>query len=141
MAFLANGGSVEALREILLSSDEYFVGSGGGTNQGYVTALFQDVFGRTPDAAGVAAYEKMLAGGLSRGQVARQFITSTEGSQDRVQQLYQTLLVRPAEADGLQTYSAVIMHGGTENDIIVALAGSPEMWAQPGRKHGPSLFG
>jgi len=133
MAFLQRGGSVEALREVLLSSDEYFVGSGGGTNEGFVTALYHDVFGRAPDAAGLAAYERMLST-VSRGLVAQEFISSKEGSQDRVQQIYQALLVRPADASGLQTYSDVLIHGGSEASIIEALASSSESWSQPARK-------
>ena len=82
---------------------------------------------------GLAGYQNLLTQGFSRGAVARAFITSLEGSQARVQQIYEALLVRPAESDGLNTYSAILMQGGSENEIIVALAGSPEMWAQPAR--------
>jgi hypothetical protein len=133
VSFLQRGGSVEALREILLSSDEYFVGSGGGTNEGYVTALYHDVFGREPDAAGLAAYARMLST-VSRGLVAQEFVSSKEGSQDRVQQIYQALLVRPADANGLQTYSDVLIHGGSEASIVEVLASSSESWSQPARK-------
>ena len=134
MSFLGNGGSIETLREILLSSKEYYVGRGGSTNDGYLAALYQDVFGRAPDAVGLAGYQKLLTTGFSRGAVARAFIISQEGSQDRVQQIYQSLLVRPAESGGLEAYSAILMHGGSEDQIVVALAGSPEMWAQPARQ-------
>ncbi|HMF14552.1 MAG TPA: DUF4214 domain-containing protein, partial [Gemmataceae bacterium] len=82
---------------------------------------------------GLAAYGRRLST-VSRGLVAREFISSTEGSQDRVQQIYQDLLVRPADASGLQTYSDVLIHGGSEASIIESLASSSESWSQPARK-------
>ena len=45
-AYLYQGGTIEGLSEALVSSPEYYQVHGGGTVEGFLTALFQDALGR-----------------------------------------------------------------------------------------------
>src|SRR5207244_3287370 len=131
--YLDSGGTVAQLRAILLSSDEYYTGRGHGTDAGYLAALYQDVLGRPVDASGLATYLHMLGGG-SRVRVAWALLTGSENSQARVERMFQWLLRRSADTDGLNAYSAVLMHGGSEASIIAILAGSGEFYNQLDRQ-------
>src|SRR5262249_10589435 len=54
--YLAQGGTAEQLRALLLGSDEYFSRFGGGSNSGYLAALYQDALQRSLDATGAAGW-------------------------------------------------------------------------------------
>src|SRR5262249_47057571 len=86
--FLARGGTLDQLRAILLSSPEYYQARGGGTNDGFLAALYHDVLGRPPDIGGALAYGQALARGLSRFQVASIVLGSHEARQQQVQGFY-----------------------------------------------------
>ena len=68
--FLVAGGTIEQMQANLLGSPEYFTSQGGGTNQGFLTALYQDLLNRSVDAAAQALYGGALNAGVSRTQVA-----------------------------------------------------------------------
>src|SRR5205823_2438641 len=70
-AFLGDGHTTTDLEAQLLASSEYFQTRGGGTNQGWITAVYQDVLGRTPDSGGLAGWTQALSGGATLQQVAR----------------------------------------------------------------------
>src|SRR5207302_911227 len=70
--FLAAGGTIEQEKAILLGSAEYYTNRGGGTNNGFLTALYQDVLERTIDTAGQNFFNQELALGFSRTTVATQ---------------------------------------------------------------------
>src|SRR5207253_6456122 len=67
--YLAGGSRVDAARAIMLGSPEYF-NLHGGTNDGFVNALYQDVLGRAPEPNGQAYWLQQLASGKSRTDVA-----------------------------------------------------------------------
>lgn len=62
--FLAQGGTPLQLEARILGSQEYFVRRGGGTNFGFLQALFQDLLGRPPDTAGLASFSQALVFGF-----------------------------------------------------------------------------
>src|SRR5207302_6680064 len=49
VSFLMNGGSIEQLEAILIGSTEYFQTRAGGTNDGFLNALYEDVLHRPID--------------------------------------------------------------------------------------------
>jgi hypothetical protein len=72
----------------------------------------------------------MLANGASRADVARALMASLEGSQYRVEQDYEWLLHRAADANGMAAYSAQLVQQGQDEPIIVTLLGSDEFYAR-----------
>src|SRR5262249_43382580 len=54
LAYLQNGGSIDIIRSIIVGSQEYFQNH-GGTNDGFITGVYQDVLGRAVDPVGQAA--------------------------------------------------------------------------------------
>src|SRR5207237_4389453 len=62
-AFLAKGGTDEQVAASLAGSAEYFQNRGAGTNNGFLTALYQDVLNRAIDPSGQAAFTQFLPSG------------------------------------------------------------------------------
>jgi hypothetical protein len=106
--FLAQGNTINEVKAFILSSDEYFQNRGGGTNAGFVQALYNDLLGRNPDPAGGQAFQTALANGVSRAQVVSVIITSNEGIQDEVRQMYSQLLQRTADPTGLAAFATAL---------------------------------
>src|SRR5262249_43043898 len=83
--YLGHGHTTAELESQLLASTEYFQNRGGGTTQGWITAVYQDVFGRAPDTGGLAGWTQALSGGATRQQVALDILQSPEARTDQVQ--------------------------------------------------------
>src|SRR5262249_22556840 len=128
-AFLQQGHTVEQMEAGIISSPEYFQVRGGGTNDGFLAALYQDALHRGIDAAGQAGVGAALANGATTGQVATAVLTSPEGLQDVVQGFYRNLLGRPADGAGLNGFVSAMQQGLTDQQVIAALAGSDEFFA------------
>src|SRR5262249_25394990 len=92
VTLLANGGTVREVRAALAGSAEYFQGQGGGTNEGFLDALYRDALGRAPDPNGRAVFLQALAGGASRTDIAAAVFGSPEFQLVVVGNLYQRLL-------------------------------------------------
>lgn len=79
---LLSSGDFVAVETATLSSASYFLQS-GGTNVGYVTALYRDVLDSTPTA--LAYWETALNNGTyTRSQLANFFVRSAQSSAIRV---------------------------------------------------------
>src|SRR5262249_21780616 len=76
-SFLQQGNTVEQMEASIAGSAEFFQTQGGGTNAGFLTALFQDALGRAVDAGGQNFFTQQLAGGATRAQVASAVFAST----------------------------------------------------------------
>jgi hypothetical protein len=126
--FLNHGGTIEQVRATLLSSSEYYFDRGGGTDAGFLAALYTDVLGRAIDPSGLDVYSHMLARGVSRGDVVTALLTSQEGSQYRVQQDYQWLLHRGVDPSGMATYSTMLAQNGQEEAVTATLLASDEFF-------------
>jgi hypothetical protein len=96
-----DGGTVEQLEAILAGSAEYFQNQAGGTNDGFIIALYQDALNRAADPGGRVAFDQALMNGATRAQIAAMIFGSQEFQQDLVQGFYQQLLRRAADSDGL----------------------------------------
>jgi hypothetical protein len=128
--FLAGGGTDEQVAVALTGSAEYFQNRGGGTNDGFLTALFQDALGRPIDAGARASFNQQLAGGTTRSQVAATIFASTEYRQDLVGGYYLRFLHRPADSAGLANFVSALGNGAKDEDVIAALVGSGEYLAR-----------
>jgi hypothetical protein len=128
--FLQAGHTIEQMEAGIVGSPEYFQVRGGGTISGFLNAIYQDALGRTPDAAGLADFTRILAAGATRSQVAATILGSQEFQQDLVQGFYTTLLGRAADTAGLNGFLAAFHQGATDQQIVAALAGSDEFFAR-----------
>jgi hypothetical protein len=127
VSFLSNGGSVEAAEAIILGSSEYFQNRGGGTNDGFLSALYQDALGRPADPTGRGVFNQFLAGGGGgTSQVAAVVLGSTEYRQNLVEGYYSRYLHRPADAGGLNGFVAALNQGARDQDVIAAILSSLE---------------
>jgi predicted outer membrane repeat protein len=125
---LAGGSTVEQVAAALVGSAEYFQ-LHGGTNSGFVSALYQDALNRAPDG-GSQAFLQALANGVSRTAVAAMIFASPEFLQDLVQADYTTFLGRSADPTGLAAFVKALQTGTTDQGILAAILGSPEAFAR-----------
>ncbi|HLJ97437.1 MAG TPA: DUF4214 domain-containing protein, partial [Gemmataceae bacterium] len=130
VSFLHNGGTLEQVSSILTSSPEYLQSRGGGTASGFVTALYQDAFQRSPSVSEVAVHTQALAAGASPQQVANGILASTENAQYTIARSYQEFLRRPADSSGLNTYVKAMRAGQLDQDHLTsAMLSSDEFLA------------
>jgi hypothetical protein len=109
----------------LLASDEYF-GKAGGTNDGFIDAVYQDVLGRSADPGALATFGSWLDSGRSRYDVAKTVLVSPQGYGHIVEQLYQRLLRRGSDPSGRRYWRARLADGMSVEALIASIASSPE---------------
>jgi uncharacterized protein (TIGR03118 family) len=126
---LASGATVEQVAALIAGSPEFFQHQGGGTNTGFLSALYQDALHRGVDPTGQAAFGSALANGATPRQVAAAVFASPEFLQDTVQSFYQSLLHRRADPAGLNAFVSALEHGATDQQVLAAIAGSDEFFA------------
>jgi hypothetical protein len=129
VTFLHAGGAVLQVETAMLSSPEY-LRHAGGTNAGFVNALYHDVLHRDADVAGAALWEAFLGLGASRARVATSILTSAESEQDIVFAFYEHSLHRPADTAGATGFVSALGHGMTEEVIQAMIMGSAEYLAR-----------
>jgi streptogramin lyase len=93
-AFLAGGGTREELAAMLLGSAEYYQNQGGGTDAGFLSALYLDALNRSIDPTSLATGEQALAAGVRRDQLALSVLASDEHRIVVVDLMYQNYLSR-----------------------------------------------
>ena len=126
ITFLNAGGTVEQVASGLVGSPEYFQHQGGGANDGFLTALYQDVLDRAIDPNGQAFYSNELNQGTSRQAVASSVLTSMEGYQVAVEAYYMKYLGRAADSAGLNHFVQELETGATDQEVIASIVGSSE---------------
>lgn len=122
------GVTVEQMSAMLAGSTEFYTVQGGGTNDGFLNALYEDALGRPVDPDGLAWWSAQLAGGVSRTTVALQVLSTTEYRQDVVQAAYQQFLGRAADPGGLSYWVGQLQAGATDQQLNAGLAGSEEYY-------------
>lgn len=127
--FLASGHSVEDLSAQLVGSDEYFNVRGGGTEQGFIDALFHDALGRAADPQGETAFQQVLTGGKWHLAAADIVFGSSEYRDDLVQSYYQNYLGRPGESEG-QDYWAGQLADHSDEEVIASIVSQDEFYAK-----------
>jgi uncharacterized delta-60 repeat protein len=122
-AFLASGGTDEQVAAALAGSQEYFQNRGGSSNNGFLTALYQDVLNRAIDPSGLASFTQLLASGTSRTAVAAMLLDSTEYLTNLVQGFYVKYLRRAADPGGLSGFVAALQtQPGSSQSLIPAVS-------------------
>jgi hypothetical protein len=115
---LAGGLSQDAVAAGLLGSAEYSLLH--GSNDAFVTALYQDVLGRAADTGGRAHFLARLQSGASRGAVIGDLLASEERSRLIVQDAYVQTLNRAADSSGLNSFAAKIRTGQLASSTLLA---------------------
>jgi hypothetical protein len=128
--FLQQGNTVEQMDAGIVGSAEYFQNRGGGTNNGFLTALYQDALGRAVDPAGQNFFASQLAGGMTAAQVAGAVFASAEFQQGLVKSDYALLLNRAPDSGGLASFTNAFQQGLTDQQIAAAIAGSSEFFTR-----------
>jgi hypothetical protein len=125
-SLFASGATDEQLIAGLMGSAEYYANRGGSTPQGFVTALYGDLLGRTPDAAGLAMWTNALGSGMSRQQVAMAVLSSQEWRNGLVAAYYEAYLGRPADTGGLVFWTTQMANGVSDETVQASIIGSQE---------------
>ena len=128
VGYLFAGHSDEELAARLLGSTEYFQVHtvGGAPDDRFLQAVYLDVLGRLPDAAGQQQWGAALAGGAARADVALAVLDSQAGRADLVGGQYHEFLHRTADAAGLGFYVGLLNQGWRAEDVAASLVGSQE---------------
>jgi hypothetical protein len=128
---LADGYRLEDLRALIIGSDEYFEGRGGGTNESYVTTVYRDLLHRDPEPAGLAYWLERLDEPGPRGVVASSLVYTNEAFRVLVQQIYAQYLERATDAAGETYWADQLGHGTTDQQLIVLITASEEYYLKP----------
>lgn len=94
------GGSDDAVRAVILGSDEYYARQGENV-PGFLIGLYRDVLGRPIDPSGSATWANAAGSGASRGAIFRAIVDSDEGRRVKVARWYQSDLGRASSLDSL----------------------------------------
>jgi hypothetical protein len=130
-AFLAQGHTVAEMDAILAGSPEYFVNRGGGSNDGFLGALFEDGLARPIDPSTRQAWLLALANGMSRQTAASAVYSSLEHVVLVVRGLFQQTLNRAPALAELNAYVGVLQSGERESALIATLVSSAEYYTRP----------
>jgi hypothetical protein len=131
VAYLQAGGNVRDMKMNLMGSAEYLQFRGGGNNEGWLTAAYNDLLGRDPDPVGMNDFLFQLNNGIPHSSVALTIYVSPEATMLLTQEFYLQYLGRPADSLGLQNNSAALSAFATEESIISGLVGSQEFYDRP----------
>ena len=109
---LNQGQSIELIESEMYGSAEYYVNQGGGTNQGFLQALYRDALNRPLDQAGLDYWGAQLAAVPSLQAVAYGVLTSGEAESDVVAAAYAKYLRRPVDNNGGLLYWVGLLENG-----------------------------
>lgn len=98
----------------------------------YVTKVYQDLFGRAPDAGGLQAWTQALQSGVPYGDVANAITYSTEYRSRLIQATYQRYLGRAAEPAGLASWIDAMARGMHIEQMQAGFIASDEFWNRGG---------
>lgn len=125
---LSRGATMNQIRASILGSQEYSVRFGRGTVDGYITALYQEVLNRQPDAQGRAFWSGELARGVSKPTMASALLSSQEALRRLVDARFQQLLRRSVDTGGRDYWVSLLQRGFREERLIAELIGSDEYY-------------
>jgi glucose/arabinose dehydrogenase len=126
------GSSLASIGEGFAQSQEFLQRYGNLSNGDFVTALYQNVLGRSPDPSGFQYWTNQLnSGAFSRGQVMLGFSESPEFKQKSYNKVYVTtiyveMLRRAPDQKSFDDWVAALDAGASGLQIIQAFLGAPE---------------
>lgn len=124
---LEHGETAEQLEAEFIGSQEY-IANHGGSPSAWVSGMYQDLLGRSPDQAGLDQWVHELETGTSPSTVAQGFAASQEREGQRVVNDYVTLLGRTPSAAEVDAWVNAFEHGLTNDDVESGFVGSSEFY-------------
>jgi len=124
---LRQGITDEQLEASFAGAAEFYQHA-GGSDTGWVGAMYLDILGRAADAAGVAYWTGQLAQGADRAAVAHGFAASPEREAQRVGDDYFADLGRAADTAGQAYWVNAFEHGMHNEDVIAGFLASDEYY-------------
>src|SRR5262249_48971854 len=110
-----NGSSEMDVQRGFVTSGEYQTAH--GDNAGFLTGLYVDSLGRTPDARGQNSWLRQLNNGVSRARVAQSFLTSEEGYRQALDRYYEDFLHRPMDEPGARNWVSALQANRTTLEL------------------------
>jgi uncharacterized protein DUF4214 len=133
LGVLGTGGTDELLYANILGSNEYFLlPRVGGTNTGFVTAIYLDVLNRPVDSSSLTFWVAALEGTTTRLEVAQALLSGAEYRTELVQGWYQRFLARGATTSEVNAWLSVFVSGATDEQIIADITGLDEYFNRAG---------
>src|SRR5205807_1923998 len=125
---LSGGETVEQLAAgtTLLGSPEYFQARGGGTTEGFLSAIFLDLLHRAIDPPTRAQLVAAIHNGASRSDVAALVLSSGEYRAALATNFIMAFLGRAPTAGEVAPIVDRIAHGETDQGVISDILSSPE---------------
>jgi hypothetical protein len=101
---IQSGPGTEKRTAALLINSAEFYQDAGGTDAGFITAVYQDALKRAPSASDLAYWEYELSHGITHIEFATDIFNSPEFETLQINGLYERYLGRAADPYGLQTF-------------------------------------
>ncbi len=121
------GAREEDIMAHLLANNGNYAASNFQAN--YTRDLFRDIFHRDASQSEVASWVQLLdRGAINAAQEPGLLLNSPEARADFIQQEFQTLLGRPADAGAINAFS----NYSSRESVILTIVGSPEYYAHNG---------
>ncbi|MCL3859658.1 DUF4214 domain-containing protein [Actinotalea sp. K2] len=98
----------------------------------YVTAVYRDLFQRSPDAEGLRTWTRALNTGTPRVAVANAITASTEYRSGLIRGAYRDFLGRTPDPKGMTDWLSAMAGGLTIQRMEAGFLASPEYFAQAG---------
>ena len=125
VGILRGGMSPEGLFAAILDSAEY--GTLHVADADFVEALYHDVLGRPSDSPGKAHWVGGRGVGLSRTDLVRAFLDSTEAVNRAIRGQFNLILARPVDNANLSLYFNQLRYGGrTQRSLAIELLAGTE---------------
>lgn len=112
----------------VLGSREYFQTQGGGTIDGFATALYQDVLGAPITPSALNRLTRQLRQGTSRSSVAQSLVLSQQGKTAFVGFLYQQFFGAPPTAQQSARSVGLLNRGGFVSEVVVDILSSNDFY-------------
>ncbi|MEJ2368613.1 MAG: DUF4214 domain-containing protein [Acidobacteriota bacterium] len=103
-----------------------------GSDEAFVTSLYESILHRKPDRAGFGNNLGLLQQGTSREAIYRRFFSSEEYTSKHksakafLEDAYRAILARPPDASGMDLWLGRMQRGVSRRDVINGLLSSPE---------------
>jgi hypothetical protein len=126
LGLMAQGTKIEQIDAIIAGSNEYLQVRGGGTNLGFLAAVYHDFLNRDITAAETQTWTQAQQSGQNRIQVVQAILNTAEYRTDVVQDMYQKFLHRNADTASLNAFVSFLVQGGDDTVVSSVLIGSQE---------------
>ncbi|WP_406694032.1 Ig-like domain-containing protein [Singulisphaera sp. Ch08] len=114
----------------VLGSQEYYQTQGGGTINGFLTALYADVLGTAIPSSAEARLTRQLRQGVSRTSVASSVVLSQPGKSAFVTFLYQQFFSTTPTTQQRARSVGILNRGGFVNQVVTDLLSSNDFYDQ-----------